>query len=81
MGKYIFIVVILSPILTYILSLLPTLYSLQIENVMINCSSGLWDCAENYAKSNLYNFGYELLPINGLITLIGLYCISKKQTN
>jgi len=78
LGKYIFIVVILSPILTYILSLLPTIYALQVEHVIINCTSHTWDCAENYAKSNFYNFGYELLPINGLFTLLGLYCISKK---
>jgi len=78
LGKYIFIVVILSPILTYILSLLPTIYALQVEHVMTNCTSEIWDCAKNYAKSNFYNFGYELLPINGLLTLLGLYCISKK---
>ena len=78
LGRYIFIVVILSPILTYTLSLTPTLYALQIEDVMTNCSSSLWDCAEKYAKYNFYNFGYELLPINGILTVIGLYCISKK---
>jgi hypothetical protein len=78
LGRYIFIVVILSPILTYTLCLTPTLYALQIEDVMTNCSSSFWDCAEKYAKYNFYNFGYELLPINGILTVIGLYCISKK---
>ena len=78
LGRYIFIVVILSPILTYFLSLTPTLYALQIEDIMTNCKSGVWDCAKNYAKDNFYNFGYELLPINGILTLIGLYSISKK---
>ena len=41
------------------------------EDALLGCKT--WACAGTYAKDNLYIFGYELLPINGLITFIGLY--------
>ncbi len=46
------------------------------------CIANNWSEASTFAKNNFYQFGYELLPINGLITFIGLYIIRlKKITN
>jgi Na+/proline symporter len=72
-------VVILAPILTFIISYSPTLYTYLFVNIDIECNNTLWECSINYAKSNFYNFGYELLPINGTLTYIGLYLIKTKQ--
>jgi hypothetical protein len=47
---------------------------------MFECKLNTWECANIYAKENLYVFGYELLPINGLITIVGLYLSSNKQS-
>ena len=71
--KYIYIIVILAPILTYILSISPTIFAYFSENASLGCKFKTWACAVTYAKDNLYIFGYELLPINGLITFVGLY--------
>ena len=40
-------------------------YNLNNE-IILECKFKTWDCANIYAKENLYVFGYELLPINGL---------------
>ena len=71
--KNIYAVVILAPILTYILSISPSLYAYYFDLNIIECSQEKWLCAKSFALSNLYQFGYELLPINGLITFAGLY--------
>ena len=71
--KYIYLIVLAAPILTYLLSLSPTIYAYYFDLNLIECNQGKWLCAKSYALSNLYQFGYELLPINGLITFIGLY--------
>ena len=80
-GNYIYLVVILAPILTYLINISPTVYTFLNDQVMLDCKFKTWSCANTYAVENLYIFGYELLPINGLITLIGLYFISFKNNN
>ena len=72
-------VVILAPILTFIISYSPTLYTYLFVNIDIEWNNTLWECSINYEKSNFYNFGYELLQINGTLTYIGLYLIKTKQ--
>ena len=77
-GNYIYVVVILAPILTYLLNISPILYTYLSDSFLLECKFKTWECASVYAKNNLYVFGYELLPINGLITIFGLYICSKK---
>ena len=77
-GNYIYLVVILAPILTYLINISPTLYAYLSEQVILGCKFKSWICASAYAKEHFYIFGYELLPLNGLITVIGLYICSKK---
>ena len=77
-GNYIYVVVILAPILTYVLNISPILYTYLSDSFLLECKFKTWECASAYAKNNLYVFGYELLPINGLITIFGLYICSKK---
>jgi Na+/proline symporter len=71
------LVVILAPILTFIINYSPTIYTYFFVNSDLECNNTLWECSINYAKINFYNFGYELLPINGTLTYIGLYLIKK----
>ena len=71
--RYIYLIVILAPILTYLLSISPTMFAYFSEDALLGCKFKTWACAVTYAKDNLYIFGYELLPINGLITFVGLY--------
>ena len=78
-------VVILAPVLTLIINYSPTIcaiVSLNFENCLdislFDCLITNWDEASIYAKTNFYQFGYELLAINGLITFIGLYLIKTK---
>ena len=78
-GNYIYLVVILAPILTYLINISPTLYAYLSEQVILECKFKSWICAGAYAKEHFYIFGYELLPINGLITIIGLYICSKNR--
>ena len=77
-GNMIYFVVILAPILTYLINISPTLISYYNLEALMECNLGSWECANIYAKENLYIFGYELLPINGLITMTGLYIFSKR---
>ena len=74
-GNLIYLVVILAPILTYLINISPTIYS---NGHILECKLKTWGCANEYALKNLYIFGYELLPINGLITILGLYMCSKR---
>ena len=78
-GNYIYLVVILAPILTYLINISPTLYAYLSEQVILGCKFKSWICAGAYAKEHFYIFGYELLPLNGLITVIGLYICSKNK--
>ena len=76
-GNLIYFVVVLAPILTYLINISPTIYSYLSYLTLEECNMFTWECAREYASENLYIFGYELLPINGLITVIGLYICSK----
>ena len=67
-GNMIYFVVILAPILTYLISISPTLISYYNLEALMECNFGTWECANIYAKKNLYIFGYELLPINGPVS-------------
>ena len=78
-GNYIYLVVILAPILTYLINISPTLYAYLSDQVILGCKFKSWICAGAYAKEHFYIFGYELLPLNGLITIIGLYICSKNK--
>jgi len=77
-GNLIYLVVILAPILTYLINISPTLIYFLSDEISNVCHLKSWSCANAYAKDNFYIFGYELLPINGLITMLGLYFCSKK---
>ena len=77
-GNLIYLVVILAPIFTYLINKSPTLYAYFNDSITLGCKFKTWVCANEYALENLYIFGYELLPINGLITIIGLYFCSRK---
>ena len=77
--RYIYHIVILAPIITYLLSISPILYAYYFDLNVIECNKSGWLCAKSYALSNLYQFGYELLPINGILTFIGLYLIKIRK--
>ena len=77
-GNLIYLVVIIAPILTYLINISPTIFSYLNNEIILECKIKTWNCANIYTKENLYVFGYELLPINGLITIIGLYFSSRK---
>jgi hypothetical protein len=77
-GNLIYLVVIIAPILTYLINISPTIFSYLNNEIILECKFKTWDCANEYALKNLYIFGYELLPINGLITILGLYMCSKR---
>lgn len=72
-DKRVWIVAFLSICLTYIIANAGSYYTYFTANVT--------DLAEatKLAKENLYQFGYELLPINGLLTFIGLILIRRKH--
>tara|TARA_B110000238_G_scaffold68876_1_gene75445 strand:- start:116 stop:943 length:828 start_codon:yes stop_codon:yes gene_type:complete len=79
-------VVILAPLLTLLVNYSPTIYAMVsvdlqtcLELSLNDCIINNWSDASTFAKSNFYQFGYELLPINGLITFTGLYLIKVKN--
>lgn len=81
-------VVILAPLITLLINYSPTIFaiiSLNYESCFdisfFDCLTTNWGEASSYAKTNFYQFGYELLAINGLITFIGLYLIRDLNTN
>ena len=43
------------------------------------CETSKWDCAVAFASNHYYQFGFELLLINGLLTFLGLILIRSKQ--
>ena len=56
-GNMIYFVVILAPILTYLINISPTLISYYYNlEVITGCNLGGWECANIYAKENLYIF-------------------------
>ena len=79
-------VVLLAPLLTLLVNYSPTFYAIVsidlqtcIELNTNECIANNWSEASTFAKNNFYQFGYELLPINGFITFIGLYIIRLKN--
>jgi Na+/proline symporter len=78
-------IVIIAPIITLLLNYFPVIYSyysIELINCeylnVIECFSLNWSELSIHAKNNYYQFGYELLPINGLLTFLGLLIIRKK---
>lgn len=71
------IVAVLSPIITYLISISTTLYTYFFIS-LDNCDD-LWKCSSEYAKDNFYQFGFELLIVNGLLTFIGLVLIRSQK--
>ncbi|MCH1548081.1 MAG: sodium:solute symporter [Flavobacteriaceae bacterium] len=78
-------IVIIAPIITLLLNYFPVIYSYYYVDLInceylnvIECLSLNWSELSVYAKNNYYQFGYELLPINGLLTFLGLLIIRKK---
>lgn len=78
-DNYVWLIGISSIILTYVITLLPTYYAYSNGLVLEDCTASAWECAGLYAKKHLYNFHWEILPLNGLITFLGLLLISKKS--
>lgn len=79
-DKLVPIIAILSPILTYLISIATAIYSflnMDFSNCEINKTK--WECAVEYATNHYYQFGFELLLINGLLTFLGLILIRSKQ--
>lgn len=79
-DKYVWIVGLLSIILTYIITLTPTYYAYSQGLLLDDCAKSAWECASSYAQKHYYNFHWEILPLNGLITFLGLLCIRKRNT-
>ncbi len=77
-DKLVPIIAIVSPILTYIISISTTIYSYCFVTLS-NCETSTWPCATEYASEHYYKFGFELLIVNGLLTFLGLILIRSKQ--
>ena len=80
-------VVVLAPLLTLLVNYSPTIYAMVSMDLQTclelntnDCIANYWTDASTFAKNNFYQFGYELLAINGLITFTGLYFIKVKNT-
>ncbi|WP_235983009.1 sodium:solute symporter [Kordia aestuariivivens] len=71
-DKRVWIVTLVSICLTYFLANFGSYYTYFTEDV-----SNLAEAAK-LAKESFYQFGYELLPINGLLTFIGLVLIRRQ---
>ena len=77
-DKWVPVIAITSPILTYIISSGGVIYRyLTID--FSACETSKWDCATTFASNHYYQFGFELLLINGLLTFLGLVLIRSKQ--
>jgi Na+/proline symporter len=72
------VVAILAPILTYLISISSTLYAYY-TLPFTDCTNSKWECATQYAQAHYYQFGFELLLLNGLLTFIGLILIRRQQ--
>ncbi|MGH1383877.1 sodium:solute symporter [Kordia sp.] len=72
-DKHVWIVTLVSICLTYVLANFGTYYVYFTEDV-----TNLVEATKLSSKM-YYQFGYELLPINGLLTFIGLICIRRQH--
>lgn len=77
-DKWVPVIAITSPILTYIISIGGVIYSYFTIDFS-TCETSKWDCATTFASNHYYQFGFELLLINGLLTFLGLILIRSKQ--
>ena len=79
-DKLVPIVAILSPILTYVISIGTSIYC-YFNYDFSNCTlqQTKWECAVAFASNHYYQFGFELLLINGWLTFLGLILIRSKQ--
>ena len=64
---------VLAPVLTLIITLLSTVYSYFFRITKYPSIENTWACAQEFAQDHYYVFGFEILVINGLITILGLY--------
>ena len=71
-DKRVWLVTVVSICLTYVIANSGSYYMFFTENVA-NLAE-----AQKLAKENLYQFGYELLAVNGLLTFIGLVLIRRQ---
>lgn len=76
-DKWVPIIALLSPIITYTISILGTIYSYFTITFPHNENSQ-WENALVYAQENYYQFGFELLLINGILTFTGLILIRRQ---
>jgi hypothetical protein len=72
-DKRVWIVTLVSICLTYVLANFGTYYAYFTEDVTKLAE------ATKISKETYYQFGYELLPINGLLTFIGLIIIRRQH--
>ncbi|WP_298519895.1 sodium:solute symporter [uncultured Kordia sp.] len=72
-DKYVWLVTLLSITLTYVLANFGSYYTYFTEDVASLAE------ATKLSKETFYQFGYELLPINGLLTFIGLVIIRRQH--
>jgi len=77
-DKYSWVVAFSAILISYLITLSPTIYAYMQGLKTTSCTTQ-WVCAASYAKENYYQFFWEILPINGLITFIGLWLISSKE--
>ncbi|MEE9361321.1 MAG: sodium:solute symporter [Cellulophaga sp.] len=78
-DKHAWKIALVSIILTAFIAYAPILYTYYIDVPTLKCIGSSWACATKFATKNYYSFGYELLPINGLLTFIGLFFIQTKK--
>lgn len=84
-DNYVWVLALFIPVLVYFIGISPTIYAYffdlnitELKACQFDNISSEWQCAKQYAAQNYYVFGYELLPLNGLLTYLGLLFISKK---
>jgi Na+/proline symporter len=80
-DNYAWIVGLVAIMLTYFITLTPTYYAYSQGLLLDDCTKSAWECAALYAQKYYYNFHWEILPLNGLITFIGLLCIKSSKNN
>ena len=68
---------VLAPVLTLIITLLSTVYSYFFRITKYPSIENTWACALEFAQDHYYVFGFEILVMNGLITILGLYLFKK----
>jgi Na+/proline symporter len=80
-DNYAWIVGIVAIILTYFITQTPTYYAFSQGFLLEDCTKSTWECAALYAQKHYYNFHWEILPLNGLITFLGLLCIKSSKSD